>query len=72
MVRGRMVFREIIRAVETAFFPTNDKLALVDMITNPIKAHLDGFGSFLFDSVVGNAGGGAVVGLDGGGGLGVA
>jgi hypothetical protein len=53
-------------------FPTNDKLALANMITNPIKAHVDDFGSFLFDSVIGNAGGGAVVGLDGGGGLGVA
>jgi hypothetical protein len=67
-----MVFHKIIRAVVTAFFPTNDRLALVNMITNPIKAHVDGFGLFLFDSVIGNAGGSAVVGLDGGGGLGVA
>jgi hypothetical protein len=72
MVRGQMVFREIIRAVETAFFPTNYKLALADTIANPVKVHVNGLGSFLFDSVVGNAGGGAVVSLDGGGGLGVA
>jgi hypothetical protein len=67
-----MVFRELIHAIETAFFPTNYKLALADMITNPVKAHVRGFGLFLFDSVIGNAGGGTVVSLDGGGGLGVA
>jgi hypothetical protein len=67
-----MVFCKVIRVVETAFFPTNDKLALANMIMNPIKVHVDGFGSFLFDSIICNARGGAVVSLDGGGGLGVA
>ena len=72
MVRGGMVFREIIRAVVTAFFPTDYKLALADTVADPVKAHVNGLGSFLLDSVVGDAGGGAVVGLDWGGGLGVA
>jgi hypothetical protein len=72
MVRGHMVFCEIISVVETAFFPINDKLALADTITNPIKLHVDGLGSLLFDDVIGNAGGGAVVCLDWGGRLGVA
>jgi hypothetical protein len=67
-----MVFREIIRAGETAFFPTNYKLALADTVANPVKAHVNGLGSFLLDSVVGDAGGSAVVSLDWGGGLGVA
>jgi hypothetical protein len=72
MVHGGMVFCKIIHAVETAFFPKDNILALANMITNPLKAHVGGFGSFLFDSVIGNAGGGAVVSLDWGGGLGVA
>jgi hypothetical protein len=67
-----MVFREIVRAVVTAFFPTNYKLALADTVADPAKAHVNGFGSFLFDSVIGDTGGGAVVRLDWGGGLGVA
>jgi hypothetical protein len=66
-----MVFREVIGAVVAVFFPTNHKLALADTVADPVKAHVNGFGSFLFDSVIGNTGGGAVVGLDWGGGLGV-
>jgi hypothetical protein len=46
-----MVFGEIIHAVVTAFFPTNYKLALADTVANPVKAHVDGFGSFLLLSV---------------------
>jgi hypothetical protein len=73
MVRRRMVLREIISTVETAFFPINNKLALANTITNSIKWHVNGFGSFLFDGVIGNAGGGAVVrSLDWGGRLAVA
>ena len=66
-----MVFREIICAIVAAFFPTNHKLALADTVADPVKAHVIGFGSFLFDSVIGDTGGGAVVRLDWGGGLGV-
>jgi hypothetical protein len=73
MVRHRMVFCEIISVVETAFFPINNKLALANTITNSIKLHVDGFGLFLFDGVIGNAKGSTVVcSLDWGGGLVVA
>jgi hypothetical protein len=39
-------------------------LALEDLVTNPIETHVHGFGAFLFDIVVGNAGGSAVVSLN--------
>jgi hypothetical protein len=41
------------------------KLALSNTIANPVKAHIDSFGPFLFDDVVGDTRGGAVVSLDG-------
>ena len=62
-----MVFGEIIGAVKSAFFPVYKKLSLANAIVNPIEMHVDGFGSFLLDGVIGNAVGGTVIGLDGGG-----
>jgi hypothetical protein len=59
-----MMFCEIIRFVQYSFFPENKKLILADAVADPIKTHVDGFRPFLFDAVVGNAGSGAVVGLD--------
>jgi len=37
------------------------KLSLSYAITDPIKMHVNGFGAFLFDSVIGDATGHAVV-----------
>ena len=60
------MLREIISFVETTAFPVVDvKLALSDTVSNPVKAQVDSFGSFLFDGVIGDAGSGAVVCLDG-------
>jgi hypothetical protein len=42
---------------------------LEDRVTDPVIAHVHGFGSVLFDRVVGNAAGSAVVGLNGCGSL---
>ena len=41
-----------------------EKLALFDAIAHPVKAHVHGFGSALFDGTVGDAGGAGIVGLD--------
>ena len=50
MVTGRKVLREVIRKVVTARFPMDYELALLDSVSNPVKAHVNGFGPFLFDS----------------------
>ena len=49
-----------------ALAPKNVKLSLPHAVANPIETHVNGFGAFLFDGIVGNARGRAVVGLDGG------
>ena len=58
-----MVFGEVIGTIGGAWTPKNVELALADPITDPIKTHVDGFGPLLFHGVIGNAAGGAVVGL---------
>jgi len=59
-----MVFGKIIGAVGVARSPKDVKLSLSDTIPDPIEAHVDGFGPFLFDGVIGNAASSAVVGLE--------
>ena len=61
------MLREIISFVEATAFPVDVKLALSDAVSNPVKAHVDSFGSFLFDGVIGSTGGSAVVSLNGSG-----
>ena len=50
-----MVLCEIVGSVSAAPFPIDMELALPDSIFNPIKSHVHGFGSFLFDGFVGDA-----------------
>ena len=47
-----------------AAFPKHVKLAVAHTVTDPVKAHVNGFGPLLFDSIGGDASGGAVVSLD--------
>ncbi len=66
---GLMMFRrkkvgERIRFVLFARAPIHVVLALAHAVADPIESHVDCFGAFLFDGVVGNAGGGAIVSLD--------
>jgi hypothetical protein len=51
--------------------PVDNKLLLLDAIADPIESHVNGLGATLFNSVVDNASGTGVVGLDGSGRLGV-
>ena len=37
------------------------ELALADAVANPVEAHVNGFGSFLFDHVIGDAKGCTVI-----------
>jgi hypothetical protein len=56
MVGIAVMFGEVIGLIETAFAPINYKLALASTVADPIEAHVDGFGSLLLDSVVGDTG----------------
>ena len=68
-VVGRgMVFGVVVRVVGAAGGPMHVEVALTDTVTDPVETHVDGLRAALFDSVVGNAAGGAVVhGKDSGG-----
>ena len=61
----RVMLGEVVGLVEAAFLPEDMKLSLANVVTDPIKVHVNCLGSLLFDGVIGNACGGAVVHLDG-------
>ena len=63
---------EVVGFVDAAFLPINVVLPLSYSVADPVESHVNGLRTFLFDSVVGNPGGGAVVSLYGGGWLGMA
>jgi hypothetical protein len=48
-----MLFGKIIGIVVGTFAPIDNELPLSDAVANPVKAHVHGFGSLLFDGVVG-------------------
>jgi hypothetical protein len=62
MMGGRMMLGKVVGTVRLAFAPVNLKLALADTIADPVKSHINCFGSFLFDGVSGDAAGSVVVG----------
>ena len=66
-MRGRVVFRVVVCKILGALAPMDEEMALADAVSDPIEAHVHGFGSSLFDGVVADAGGAGVVGLDGSG-----
>jgi len=59
-----MMFSEIVGFVQAASPPIDVKLALSDVVADPIEVHVNCFGAFLFYGVIGDARGGAVVSLD--------
>ena len=60
-----MVLCIVISFVENAFFPVDyEEVALVNTVSDPKEAHVNGFRPFLFDSVVGDTRCSAVVGLN--------
>ena len=60
------MFRKVVGEIVRAFSTVDEKLALANSVTNPIKTHIHCFGASLFYGVVCDAGGAGVVGLDGG------
>jgi len=63
------MFRKIGSPVGVAWLPKDMKLTLPFAVTDPIEAHVNGFGTFLFDSVIYDSAGCVVVSLQGHGGL---
>ena len=55
VVGGGMMLGVIVTKIVGAGAPVDDKLSLAGPVLDPIEAHVDGFGSFLFDGVVGEA-----------------
>ena len=49
---SRVVLGEIVTEVSSAGFPINEKLTLPGLVLDPIEAHIDGFGYFLFYGAV--------------------
>ena len=68
MVYG-MMFGKIAGPVGVAWPPKDMKLTLPFVSMEPIEAHVNGFGMFLFDSVIYDSAGCVVVSLQGRGGL---
>jgi len=58
-----MVLGEVVGPILDARSPKDVELALAHLVAYPIKPHVDGFGALLFNGVIGNAAGCAVVGL---------
>ncbi len=63
MMFGRMVFGKVIGMICVAGAPEDVELPLTRVVTNPIKPHVDGFRPLLFDGVIDDATGSAVVRL---------
>ena len=59
-----MVLGVIVTQVCDAGLPVDEELTLACVVAYPIKEHIDRFGSFLLDGVVGESVGGGVVDLD--------
>jgi len=65
VMRIQMMFGEIVSTVGFTGAPKDVELALVHPVLYPVKAHVNGLGTFLADVVMGNAGHSGVVHLNG-------
>ena len=59
------MFGEAVSFVGTALTPKYVELFLMHTIADPIKAHINGLGSFLFDGVIGDTSSYTIVSLNG-------
>ena len=59
-----MVFGEVVRSIVVWFTPVDAEVALADAVTDPVEAHIDGFGAAFPDSVIGDAWCDIVVGIN--------
>ena len=66
-----MIFADIVSIVTVFWSPVDEELLPDDCVPDPVEAHVNGLGCFVFDAVVGEANPGGGVYLDGGGRLGM-
>ena len=59
-----MVLGEVVRFVAAAGTPVNVELLLFGAVADPVETHVHGFGAFLLNIVVSNAGSCGVVRLE--------
>ena len=59
-----MVFSRVVCIIVVCFTSVDAEVALSDAVTDPVEAHIDGFGAAFLDSVIGNACCGIVVGIN--------
>ena len=64
MVSGGVVLGEVVSKVVSAATPVDEELSLLDPVSYPIKAHVNGFRTALLDCVVGDPSGASIVCLD--------
>ena len=72
VVGSGVVFGVVVTKVDDPGRVVDEKLLLALAVLDPVEAHVDGFGSFLFDGFVGEPHRCSVVDLDRGGRLGMA
>jgi hypothetical protein len=53
-----VVFCVVVGKVYLAWFPMHIELSLANLISDPVKTHIYGSGSLLFDVIVGDTTGG--------------
>ena len=56
-----MVFGVVVCSIIVCFTPVDAEVSLADAVTDPVEAHINGFGAALLDSVIGDACCGIVV-----------
>jgi hypothetical protein len=61
---GGMMFGKVIREIVGSWLPVKVENFVRNFVTEPAKIHVNDAGSFLFDGVVKDTIGGAVVGLE--------
>ena len=64
VVGGRMVFCVVVGQVGCSWSPVDVELALLDPVLQPVEAHVDGLGAFLFDGVCEDTMACGIVGLE--------
>ena len=64
MMGRSVLLGEVVGMVVTASFPMYKKLTLAHTVADPIKAHVDGFGTGLLDGAIDDTSSGHVVHLE--------
>jgi len=62
MVFSRVMLGEVVCIVVRCGAPLYDEVALFYSVSDPVETHVHCLGASLFDGVIGDAGGGVVVG----------